>query len=284
MGRIIACVDGSMYGASVCDHAAWASKRSNSAVEVIHVVERQFTTLSYSEFSGTIGFGAQDRLVEELIALDEQRNQLLLQRGTALLDEALAHLRLTGVEHVVSHCAHGSLVDSVTQRETDANLIVLGKRGEAADFDRLHLGGNVERVVRAARRPVLVASRAFKPISRLLVAFDGGSSSRKALECACSDPLLAGIERHVVMAAPASASTEGHIEWAREKLISTGEPYTLERRPGEPETVIRDYVRDQAIDLLVMGAYGHSRIRQLIVGSTTTEMVRTCLVPVLLYR
>lgn len=33
-----------------------------------------------------------------------------------------------------------------------------------------------------------------------------------------------------------------------------------------------------------MGAYGHSRIREFILGSTTTTMVRTCLVPVLMFR
>ncbi len=38
------------------------------------------------------------------------------------------------------------------------------------------------------------------------------------------------------------------------------------------------------IHLLVMGAYGHSRIRQLMVGSTTTAMVRTSHVPVLMFR
>jgi nucleotide-binding universal stress UspA family protein len=33
-----------------------------------------------------------------------------------------------------------------------------------------------------------------------------------------------------------------------------------------------------------MGAYGHSRIRNLFVGSTTTEMIRSCKVPILLFR
>lgn len=37
-------------------------------------------------------------------------------------------------------------------------------------------------------------------------------------------------------------------------------------------------------DLLVMGAYGHSRIRELIIGSTTTEMIRRTKQPVLLFR
>jgi nucleotide-binding universal stress UspA family protein len=36
--------------------------------------------------------------------------------------------------------------------------------------------------------------------------------------------------------------------------------------------------------LLAMGAYGHSRIRQLIVGSTTTTLLRTSAVPVLILR
>jgi len=34
----------------------------------------------------------------------------------------------------------------------------------------------------------------------------------------------------------------------------------------------------------VMGAYGHSRVRQFILGSTTTTLIRTCTVPVLLFR
>ena len=50
--------------------------------------------------------------------------------------------------------------------ETDAALIVIGKRGEGADFAKLHLGSNLERVVRAMHKPVLVASRAFKPVER----------------------------------------------------------------------------------------------------------------------
>jgi len=39
-----------------------------------------------------------------------------------------------------------------------------------------------------------------------------------------------------------------------------------------------------SIDLLVMGVYGHSRIRQFLVGSTTTQMLRTTTSPLLLLR
>jgi nucleotide-binding universal stress UspA family protein len=55
-------------------------------------------------------------------------------------------------------------------------------------------------------------------------------------------------------------------------------------QPGEPEKVLAQMAGQGQGGLLVMGAYGHSRVRQLIIGSTTTEMIRSCKVPVLLMR
>ncbi len=54
--------------------------------------------------------------------------------------------------------------------------------------------------------------------------------------------------------------------------------------PGAPAKAIAEIVERESMNLLVMGAYGHSRIRTLIIGSTTTEMIRSCRVPVLLFR
>ncbi len=54
--------------------------------------------------------------------------------------------------------------------------------------------------------------------------------------------------------------------------------------PGEPEQVLPALLKTQGAALLVMGAYGHSRIRHLIVGSTTTTLLRLSEVPVLVLR
>ena len=53
---------------------------------------------------------------------------------------------------------------------------------------------------------------------------------------------------------------------------------------SDPEKVIADYVAGHAINLLLMGAYGHSRIRHLVIGSTTIQLLRSIQVPVLLFR
>jgi nucleotide-binding universal stress UspA family protein len=67
-------------------------------------------------------------------------------------------------------------------------------------------------------------------------------------------------------------------------LQSTGMTVQTAVIQGQPETALGQTVESDGFDMVVMGAYGHSRIRSLIIGSTTTEMIRSCKVPVLLVR
>jgi len=75
-----------------------------------------------------------------------------------------------------------------------------------------------------------------------------------------------------------------YLEQTAGKLRDAGFAVNRHAIAGPPDAVISDAVKERGINLLVMGAYGHSRIRELIVGSTTTTMVRTCLVPVSMFR
>ncbi|MDZ7875138.1 MAG: universal stress protein [Rhizobium sp.] len=53
---------------------------------------------------------------------------------------------------------------------------------------------------------------------------------------------------------------------------------------GAADKVISEMVEKESFDLLAMGAYSHSRLRSLFIGSTTTEMIRSCKVPVVIFR
>ena len=53
---------------------------------------------------------------------------------------------------------------------------------------------------------------------------------------------------------------------------------------GEAHEVVPGWLSAQSASLLVMGAYGHSRIRHLVVGSTTTTLLRLSPCPVLVLR
>lgn len=284
MKTLLACLDDSIYTQSVIDHAAWATERLDAQLELMHTLERHPECGQTSDLSGSIGLGAKGDLLSELAALDERRSKLSLQHGHALLASAIERARQRGATKVHERLRHGDLIDALVEFEPTYDLLVMGKRGASADMAKLHLGSSLERAVRAIHRPILVASRAFNPIKSLLIAFDGSASARKAVELAANSPLLAGLERHLVMAGAESPANAAHMAWACELLDAAGIAVRAETIPGHADTVIADYVRSHAIDLVAMGAYGHSRVRQLIVGGTTTTMVRSCLVPTLLVR
>lgn len=86
------------------------------------------------------------------------------------------------------------------------------------------------------------------------------------------------------MAAARTAATEEQLQWAQNTLQGRGFEVVTAMEDGDAEKVLSDYVKDQQIDVLIMGAYGHSRIRQLLVGSTATTMLRTSSIPILLLR
>ena len=158
-----------------------------------------------------------------------------------------------------------------------------GPSYEAANFAIGHLGANLERVVRASARPVLVASRAFRPIRRFLIAYDGGPAALKAVDFAARQAALRGLECHLVTVAP-QGGAGAILDQPAELLRRGGLTVTAQTLHGEPEQAIAAHVGAAEIDLLVMGAYGHSRIRTLLVGSTTTAMLRACRIPVLVFR
>lgn len=54
--------------------------------------------------------------------------------------------------------------------------------------------------------------------------------------------------------------------------------------PGTPDEAILTPLQDSGLDVLIMGAYGHSRISSLVVGSTTMAILQKAPVPVLLVR
>lgn len=281
--KIVALVDGSIYSASVCDHAAWIASRTGAPVELLHVLGRREAS-DTRDHSGAIALGARTALMEQLAELDAQRARLISQRGRAILEDAQAVLEKAGIADVATRLRHGDIVEAVADVEADARVILIGKRGEAADFAKGHLGSNLERIVRGCHKPVLVASRAFRPIRKVLVAYDGGTSAMKAVDHIARSLLFQGLAVHVVTVGSATPEVTRGLEDAKAMLKAAGIAAETSVLPGQPETALARLVEEAEFDMLVMGAYGHSRIRSLIIGSTTTAMIRACKVPVLLLR
>lgn len=282
---VLSCIDQSEFAKSVCDHAAWGAQRTgDDTVEVLHVIGRRTDHAAYSNHSGWLGVDTSDSLLQEITAIDEQWNRLATQAGRLLLDEAAQRLREAGVPRVHQRLLQGELVDHLPDHEVNASMVVVGKQGETAHQAKAHLGRNLERVIRASHRPVLVTPRTFKPIERFVFAWDGGRSSGHAIAFLIETGLLKGVEGHMVFVGKGTEPEKERIEDALGHLRSAGLDITPTIRSGRASEEIIGMVNEVNADLLVMGAYGHSHIRNLIIGSTTTEVLRTSQVATLVCR
>lgn len=283
MSQVIACIDGSRITLSVCDYAAWASRRMDAPLDFLHVLGRAEYPVP-ADLSGNIGLGSREHLLQELAGLDEKRSRVALEQGRLMLDAAKARAIADGVPNPTSRQRHGELVDTLLEFQSDIRLLVMGRQGEQGDSAGEHIGSHLENVVRTLHRPILVIPSDFSEPRRILIAFDGSATTRKAVDIVAHSPLFRGLPCHVVMVGADKAEARVELDWARERLETDGFDVTAEIRPGEVEAVLCAYRAEHAIDLIVMGAYGHSKIREFLVGSTTARLIRCSEVPLLLLR
>ena len=284
MSAILACTDGSTYAPSIYQHAAWAAHCLTTGVEILHVINHHREHSQTHDLTGAIGFDASAELTEELTKLEEAQGRVARLKGRTLLEDGCRQLAAAGIVGVTTTQRHGTLVETLAELEPRAELVVVGKSGAHAVLASGQVGGHLENLIRISVRPVLVAERAFKPIQRFLIAFDNSPSARKAVAYATASPLLRGLECRLVMVGLKDAAHEAALAEAREQLARAGYTADAQLLPGKASTVIADQIKSANIDLLVMGAYGHSQIREFFVGSTTTKLVRTSPASVLMFR
>ncbi|SCZ66633.1 universal stress protein [Thiohalomonas denitrificans] len=283
MTNVTACIDGSSASPAVCDYAAWASLRMEAPLNFLHVLDKSEYP-AQSNLSGNIGLGSREALLEELADLDEKRGKLALEQGRLMLEAARERAIEDGVADPATRQRHGDLVETLTEMEEEIRLLVIGKQGRDGDSVGEHIGSHLENVVRIMHRPILVTTPLFQEPGRVMIAFDGSATTRKGVEMVASSPLFRGLPCHVVMVGAEDADTQAELNWAKETLEAAGFEAPATILPGEVESVLCEYRKEHDIDMLIMGAYGHSRIRQFLVGSTTTSVVRSANVPVLLLR
>ena len=117
MTKILACIDASAYAASVVDLAAWASKRLDLPVELLHVVQRRDAVAQRHDLSGAIGLGAKSELLEELTRLEEADSRLQVERGRVLLATMVDRLHADGAIAITPLHRHGERLGRIPHPE-----------------------------------------------------------------------------------------------------------------------------------------------------------------------
>lgn len=285
MKQIIACVDGSSHAQNVVTMAAWAAGKTDANIALLHVVAPHTDAVAPGDLSGQIGLGAKSDLLEDLAKIDEEHGKLEQRKGQLILEHTRHALADGGASEASLLHRRGDLLEEIQALEPDAGLIIIGKRGETAGDDHGHLGANLERVSSAVHKPLLIATQQSKAPSRFLIAYDGRTNSDKAVDFACQNPLLAGLGCHILKVGTQNSLSDAIVKKARDKLQDAGFTVTASVVDAPSvETAVKDYVAAHDIELLLMGAYGHSPLRRLFLGSTTMVQIAQSKIPVLLFR
>ncbi len=290
MRNILICTDGSPSAETSYRYGAYVAKRlkpQGAAVDVLYVTDissEPVTPLDSS--SGCIGIDDSEKLLDRLVELEYEGAPINHQKVQQVLQTALQILKAEGIHQINPIYKLGLLIDYLNEFEQNYDIIIVGKRDEDARLD-LAEGGNLEKIIRHSRQPCLVTPLEYQPIERLLLAYDGRKNDQKILEFIKESPLFQGLELHVVTVAKNlfyRPIMKKRLNQAANLLQEAKFDPVAHLMEGEPEKAIARYIREKNISLLIMGAYGHSRLHHLVVGSTTAQMLRSSNIPVLLFR
>ncbi|MDR1498655.1 MAG: universal stress protein [Puniceicoccales bacterium] len=287
MKKVLTCIDGSLYGQICCQYALWFAAKNGAAVDALYVSEIwQYEAPLVADFGGSLG-------AQPYMGLTAQLRQIEADKAGVLREYVLDSFEKAGLAgQVAFHHRTGTLADCVGEFETGGErpeLLIVGKRGEGANMAKAHLGANMERVVRASPLPCFVANREFFEPRTLLFACDGSASANKAVAWYLSNrKAFENAKTHIVgvAAKPGDVAKAGEVVQAVEKMFadSACAPSAVKVLQGVPADVIAAYQQEHEANMLLMGAYGHSRIRRLLIGSTTVELLQRCRIPVILFR
>jgi nucleotide-binding universal stress UspA family protein len=181
--------------------------------------------------------------------------------------------------------AQGDATDLATWHGRHADLAILGQ----ADPDE-DVGPDiaVERFLLGTGRPTLMLPYNFAgeaPGRSVIVAWNGTSQAARAVHDAL--PLLAGAEKVVLLTVDHPSAPIGDSGGATlaEHLAQHGiaaQPRLVVTDGIAPADALLSYAADEAADLIVMGVYGHSRLRELALGGVSRQILAHMTVPVLL--
>ncbi|WP_372845364.1 universal stress protein [Psychrobacter sp.] len=282
--HVLACIDGSAVTESVCDYAAWYAKRLNISVGLLHVSD--VAASIRRDLSGAIGINSRQFLLDELSQLDEQRAKVVNSYSNALVQDAKSHInsRFDDID-VYIYQRHGKLLPAIEHFKAHNRAIVMGRRGEDHQNSRINIGSQIETVARASNVPVLICSERFKEPCSYMIAFDASKTAIKAITMLSESSLLKGMQGHIVMIGNDNETAKKSLANAYAQMTSAGflvETHHLQQL--DAVNGLLAFQMEHAIDIIVVGAYGSSKLQHLFLGSTTTEIIASTLSPVILVR
>ncbi len=279
--HILVPIDGSNFSWAALAQAAELAKEERNTLHVLYVVDERLVEAPF-----VIATAPETLLMEvhpDLIQMGLTLQKKLREQGKELLAQARARCEEQEVP-CRTELAEGNVTRTILDRAGQADLIAMGRLGSGEKWGGPLLGSSFEAVVRHSPVPVLGVQREVRPLRRILVAYDGSDRSQDALEIAIALARHHGREIVLLTVDDGHGGRKEAYERAEAELKNAALFFTAVYRAGHVSQSILEVADETQCDLIVMGAYGHTRFLGVLFGSTVDDVMRRTTLPILICR
>jgi nucleotide-binding universal stress UspA family protein len=294
--RILVALDGSAQSRDAADLAIRFARHFDSRLTALFVIDARFIEGPAIEALAPIWSETGTRPFRAEIM------EAWRERSVTELDRFEARAARAGIGAVDRREVAGLAEEAIVEAGRSADLAVMGRRGENAGFGMHSIGSTLARVLRHATHPVLVPGKdgaaavdsSDQPAdssaaesddvlpATVLVSCDGRDPSVRALDLAIRYCVATTAEIRLLTAGDEEA--DSLLEPAHGLCRDHGVRWESVRLDAEPAEAVVESIERWNVDCLFMGAFGHSRIHDLLLGSRTEEILGAVSVPTFLVR
>jgi len=271
--NILLPIDGSEKSSSAVEYALWLAEKFSGHIIGEHVIDALVEGTVLDDISGSLG-------IEPELDFPSRMREIFTERGEKALEDLSRVCGSRGVSHETV-LDIGVVADEICKRARMADVVVLG--GQESPRSGL-LSRTADSVTRQSPHPVFMAGASFKPIQQPLLAYDGSRRAHAAMELAAEFCSHLKIPLTVLHVSKDESTTTKVVTEAKSYLASYGIGINVEVDTGYPEERIVYHLAHHDHDLLFIGAYGHRRIIEMVLGSTTEYVLRNSPCPIFLRR
>ncbi len=278
--RILIPIDGSSESWVAAQHALALAEEEGGKLIGLYIADEQLIYAPCWTVTGVM-----DPLSPEcdpvLLEQAERMRAQLRRQGEKALKDLREQALAAGVE-IDTYFESGVVSQIILDYANQVDLVVMGRRGAGHRWRGALFGSVFETVVRHSPRPVLATVSDPRPFNTLLVAYDGSDRARDALDVGVH--LALEKDRRLIVLT---------VDDGRETLVAASfEAAVLAREKGvaAERRLVKGHVAEQIVaiaeaedvDLILMGAYGHSRFLTALLGSTVDDVVHKADVPIMI--
>ena len=271
-------VDGSTNSDIAVDYGIYIAPKLEASLTGLHVIDIYLIQgPMMTDVSATVGMASYDCFFETV-------EKSLKEKADYVLKNFEDRCRAAGVACRTKKNT-GKISDTIIEDAEGADLILMAKKGEHFHLKEGGLIGSVAEVVtRHSGKPVMVIPESFREIESMGLAYDGSAPARKALALSLNISEKAKWPITVLIInsdAAKAADLTAQVEDMAQKGLADCEVIISAGREADE---ILKFIAEGPVELMVMGAYGHNRLRELLLGSTTSHIIHKSPIPVLLIR